>query len=165
MNGRSTSAKYACGRTLLERRGLLRRGRVESANPAVPADSGHKLSKSRIPWTIQSDSLPEGKWRRDSPSSARGRSFKPCTHDTLVNWTGKQRRMSQPERPKIYHIVHVDRLASIARNGCLLSDAVMSVHQGTGTTIGMSRIKQRRLALPVAIDPFCRLMIEVGTRS
>ncbi len=54
--------------------------------------------------------------------------------------------MSQPPaQPKVYHIVHVDRLASIITDGCLHSDAQMVQRPGTGTTIGMSRIKQRRL--------------------
>jgi hypothetical protein len=62
--------------------------------------------------------------------------------------------MPRPERPKIYHIVHVDRLASIAADGYLFSDAVISAREGgTGTTIGMGRIKQRRLTLPVACLP------------
>lgn len=53
--------------------------------------------------------------------------------------------MSVPDRPKIYHIVHVDRLASIIADGFLWSDAVMVQRQGVGTTIGMSNIKARRL--------------------
>ena len=66
--------------------------------------------------------------------------------------------MAQPAHPKIYHIVHVDRLASIAAGGYLLGDAVMAGRHGTGTTIGMSKIKQRRLALPVS----CRPGLNVG---
>ena len=54
-----------------------------------------------------------------------------------------------PDRPKIFHIVHVDRLASIIAHDGLLSDAMMAARQGAGTTIGMSSIKQRRLRLPV----------------
>lgn len=62
--------------------------------------------------------------------------------------------MSQPPaNPKLYHIVHVDRLASIVAEGSLLCDAVMANRQGTGTVIGMSRIKQRRLQLPIASRP------------
>jgi hypothetical protein len=39
--------------------------------------------------------------------------------------------MPRPDRPKIYHIVHVDRLGSIAAGGYLLSDAVMAdSHRG-----------------------------------
>lgn len=53
--------------------------------------------------------------------------------------------MPVPAQPKIYHIVHVDRLASIVADGFLWSDAVMVQRQGAGTTIGMSNIKARRL--------------------
>jgi hypothetical protein len=66
--------------------------------------------------------------------------------------------MPQPERPKIYHIVHVDRLGSIAADGHLFSDAVMAEREGTGTTIGMGKIKQRRLSLPIT----CRPGLNVG---
>lgn len=54
-----------------------------------------------------------------------------------------------PAQPKIYHIAHMDRLPSIIADGCLWSDATMIQRPGLGTTIGMSDIKQRRLALPV----------------
>ena len=57
--------------------------------------------------------------------------------------------MPVPAHPKIYHIVHVDNLASIVADGCLWSDAVMVQRQG-GTVIGMGSIKQRRLGLPVS---------------
>jgi hypothetical protein len=53
--------------------------------------------------------------------------------------------MNFPIQPKIYHIVHVDRLASIISDGFLWSDAVMAQRQSVGTTIGMSNIKTRRL--------------------
>ena len=52
---------------------------------------------------------------------------------------------SIPEIPWIYHIVHVDRLASILRDGFLFSDAQMNERMGVGTNIGMSKIKERRL--------------------
>jgi hypothetical protein len=61
--------------------------------------------------------------------------------------------MPRPERPKIYHIVHVDRLESIAADGYLFSDAVISERGGAGSTIGMGRIKQRRLTLPIGCQP------------
>jgi ssDNA thymidine ADP-ribosyltransferase, DarT len=54
-------------------------------------------------------------------------------------------RMAIPEHPKLYHIVHVDRLRSIVADGCLWSDAEMLSHAPCGTTIGMSGIKERRL--------------------
>lgn len=57
--------------------------------------------------------------------------------------------MPVPEHPKIYHIVHVDNLASIIRDGCLWSDSIMSRRAGS-TVIGMGNIKRRRLQLPVS---------------
>jgi len=53
--------------------------------------------------------------------------------------------MTTPTHPKIYHIVHADRLPSIIATGSLLSDAQMEGRTGTGTTIGMRNIKERRL--------------------
>lgn len=57
--------------------------------------------------------------------------------------------MPPPVTPKIYHIVHVDRLPSIIADGCLWCDEEItrraSANQDTGTTIGMSSIKKRRL--------------------
>ena len=53
--------------------------------------------------------------------------------------------MPPPERPKIYHIIHVDRLPSVLAAGCLWSDAEMVNRPDTGTVIGMNEIKQRRL--------------------
>jgi hypothetical protein len=58
-----------------------------------------------------------------------------------------------PAQPKIYHIVHVDRLASIVADGYLWSDAVIVQRAAPGTTIGMAGIKQRRLSLPVDCHP------------
>ena len=66
--------------------------------------------------------------------------------------------MPQPARPKLYPIVHVDRLASIAADGYLLSDSVISERGGPGTTIGMGKIKRRRLSLPIT----CRPGLNVG---
>lgn len=53
--------------------------------------------------------------------------------------------MTVPAQPKIYHIVHVDRLPSIIASRGLFCDAEMVKHAGLGTTIGMSTIKSRRL--------------------
>ena len=50
-----------------------------------------------------------------------------------------------PTNPKIYHIVHVDRLHSILRDGCLWSDGEMRGRTNVGTGIGMVNIKNRRL--------------------
>jgi hypothetical protein len=53
--------------------------------------------------------------------------------------------MTTSTEPRIYHIVHVDRLASIIADGCLWCDATVLLRSGPGTTIGMARIKRRRL--------------------
>jgi hypothetical protein len=53
--------------------------------------------------------------------------------------------MATPTQPKLYHIVHMDRLPSILRDGFLFSDAQMVGRIGSGTTIGMGSIKLRRL--------------------
>lgn len=61
--------------------------------------------------------------------------------------------MSVPAHPKIYHIVHVDRLRSILDAGRLWSDREMADRTSVGTTIGMGKIKQNRLAYPVKCWP------------
>lgn len=66
--------------------------------------------------------------------------------------------MKPPAKLRIYHIVHVDRLASIIADGALFSDAIMQSTPRPGTTIGMSEIKQRRLTNPVK----CRPGLSVG---
>ena len=53
--------------------------------------------------------------------------------------------MPMPATPKIYHIVHVDRLTSISADGCLWCDVKIEQHAPPGTMIGMNSIKQRRL--------------------
>ena len=53
--------------------------------------------------------------------------------------------MSTPANPKIYHIVHVSRLASIIKDGGLLCDAEVNRQRKPGEVIGMHAIKQRRL--------------------
>jgi hypothetical protein len=50
-----------------------------------------------------------------------------------------------PEQPKIYHIVHVDRLPSIIGDEHLWCDAEIVKRSLPGTAIGMSHIKKRRL--------------------
>ncbi|MFJ3348226.1 DUF4433 domain-containing protein [Enterobacter bugandensis] len=52
--------------------------------------------------------------------------------------------MPVPERPKIYHILHIDRLRSVIADG-LLCDEQISQRNNAGTVIGMNSIKQRRL--------------------
>jgi len=61
--------------------------------------------------------------------------------------------MPVPANPKIYHIVHVDNLASIIGDGGLSSDAVMVKRGGPPENIGMPNIKTARLAKPVGCNP------------
>lgn len=62
--------------------------------------------------------------------------------------------MPAPANPKIYHIVNVDKLASISGDGHLLSDAQLVQNPRPGTVIGMNHIKQRRLTqLTLASHP------------
>ena len=61
--------------------------------------------------------------------------------------------MKPPAEPKIYHIVHVDRLASIVSEARLWSDAEIQRRERPGTTIGMSDIKQRRLTNSLSSRP------------
>ena len=66
--------------------------------------------------------------------------------------------MSQPPTsPKLYHIVHVDRLSSIVADGELLCDEIMAQRMGTGTTVGMGHIKQRRQQLTLESRPGLRV--------
>ena len=60
--------------------------------------------------------------------------------------------MPVPAQPKIYHIVHVDNLASIVREGSLWPDAVMAGRRGAAV-IGNNEIKADRLRLPVSCHP------------
>lgn len=55
-----------------------------------------------------------------------------------------------PANPKIYHITHVSKLPSIIAAGGLISDAAIIQQGGPPATVGMSKIKQRRLSLPVS---------------
>ena len=60
---------------------------------------------------------------------------------------------SVPVEPKIYHIVHVDRLASIVSDGGLWCDAKITRRGAMGTTIGVNEIKKRRLGKPLFSYP------------
>ncbi len=60
--------------------------------------------------------------------------------------------MTVPAHPKIYHIVHVDKLSSILADGCLWCDAEINNRNSGGTSIGMPKIKARRLQK--ALDSF-----------
>lgn len=54
-------------------------------------------------------------------------------------------KMMAPAQPKIYHIMHVDRLSSIVADQHLWCDAEIIKRNPPGTSIGMSKIKERRL--------------------
>lgn len=54
-----------------------------------------------------------------------------------------------PANQKIYHITHVDNLPAIIAAGELRSDALMLAQGGPVATVGMGKIKARRLGLPV----------------
>jgi len=58
-----------------------------------------------------------------------------------------------PARPKIFHITSVMNLPSIVRDGGLVSDAQMVARGGPATSIGMTKLKARRLGLPVKCHP------------
>ena len=59
-----------------------------------------------------------------------------------------------PAAPKIYHILHLDNLGSLLQHGGLYSDAEMLRRGILCTTIGMNKIKKRRLEeLPVKCHP------------
>lgn len=58
-----------------------------------------------------------------------------------------------PTYPKIYHIVHFDKLSSIFLKGGLLCDAEIICTPQQGTTIGMGKIKQRRLNISLSCYP------------
>ena len=58
-----------------------------------------------------------------------------------------------PPNPKIYHIVHVDRLRSIIAEDGLLCDADIAHRPSSGTVIGMHGIKRRRLVRSLNSHP------------
>lgn len=62
-------------------------------------------------------------------------------------------RSAVPKNPQIVHIMHVDRLPSLINEGCLWCDTEVGTRALPGTTIGISEIKQRRMARPLASHP------------
>ena len=58
-----------------------------------------------------------------------------------------------PAQPKLYHIVHHDRLPSIIARGALLSDAAVRKKGLVGTGIGYQDIKNRRLVNQISCCP------------
>ncbi len=65
--------------------------------------------------------------------------------------------MTVPAHPKIYHIIHLDRLASVVSDAQLWCDEVMVSRDPSGTTIGMSDIKARRLKKELTSRPGLRV--------
>jgi len=62
--------------------------------------------------------------------------------------------MAVPRQPKLYHIVHWNRLSSIVGDGYLYCDAHFAGKgPQAGTGIGMPKIKQRRLSKTLASHP------------
>ena len=54
---------------------------------------------------------------------------------------------------KIYHIVHINNLPSIIADGYLYADAEMRKRQCNSVRIGMKKIKDRRMTLPLTSRP------------
>ena len=65
--------------------------------------------------------------------------------------------MTVPPRPKIFHIVHVDRLQSIIKDRCLWCDETAGKRPLPGTTIGIRKIKERRLSNGLSSRPGLRV--------
>ena len=61
--------------------------------------------------------------------------------------------MVVPKNVRIYHIVHISKLPAIIKEGFLVSDAEIQKRTIVGETIGMRRIKERRLSLPLSSCP------------
>lgn len=61
--------------------------------------------------------------------------------------------MPMPPNTKVYHIVHVDRLASIIQSGGLHCDSFMQGNAHPGSTIGMPELKATRLHRAVDVHP------------
>lgn len=51
-----------------------------------------------------------------------------------------------PNKPKIYHIVHIDNISSIINTGYLLSDKMVQNNKLSAVAIGMKNIKSNRLS-------------------
>ncbi|MBC6405301.1 MAG: DUF4433 domain-containing protein [Rhodospirillales bacterium] len=58
-----------------------------------------------------------------------------------------------PRRPKIYHIVHLDRLKSIIADGFLWCDSEAAKRRSPGTVIGLPDLKQARRSRSLASHP------------
>jgi hypothetical protein len=59
-----------------------------------------------------------------------------------------------PEKPKIYHLTHVENLQGIFSSGAVLSDSIRLCQAPAHTNVGISGIKRRRLEeLEVSCHP------------
>jgi hypothetical protein len=58
-----------------------------------------------------------------------------------------------PPKPAVYHITHLANLPAIIASGGLISDAAMIARGGPAQPVGMSKLKQGRLSLPVRCHP------------
>jgi len=58
-----------------------------------------------------------------------------------------------PNNLKIYHVVHISKLPSIVAEQFLFSYAEIKKRPPVGETIGMLKIKERRLSLPLTSRP------------
>ncbi len=67
------------------------------------------------------------------------------THLSQLSFQTERLLSKPPEHPKLYHITHIDRLASIVDDGRLFCDSEVLARSSGGTTIGMDRIKRRRI--------------------
>lgn len=57
----------------------------------------------------------------------------------------RQAMTKVPERPKLYHITHVENLPAILEEGSLVCDRAIHERGGPAQGIGLSSIKQRRI--------------------
>ena len=60
------------------------------------------------------------------------------------------RSVPVPPNPKIYHILHADRIPSVIADNHLWCDTRIASHPPVGTTIGMRSIKERRKQLTIS---------------
>ena len=60
---------------------------------------------------------------------------------------------NMPDKISLFHIVHIDRLCSIVSSGGLFCDAINRRLPLDGTTIGMSKLKDRRLSRSLNSHP------------
>jgi hypothetical protein len=58
-----------------------------------------------------------------------------------------------PRSPRLYHITHIDNLASIIGDGFIYSDSALQKRGGADAVVGMGHIKARRLSMGVTCHP------------